>query len=89
MNERIDSMNTEKTVCTKCAVILCECGAYHETDGTVVVETESGTLYRFEQTEEQREEGDTNCDIVAQYRLTDDEVESLDQHCQYCAYQEI
>lgn len=77
-----------KQVCTKCAVILCECGAYHETDGTVIVETDGGNLYRFAQTLEQVGEGDTVCDIVAQYRLSDDEVESLEQNCQFCEYQD-
>ena len=62
----------------RCATILCACGHYHPTDGTVVVCRSDGTpLYRFAQAQEQIECGDEPCDIVAQHALSDVEVDDV------------
>lgn len=69
--------------CIHCAVIACDCGAYHGTDGTVAVDAGERVLYRFAQTHEQIECGDEECDRVHQYALDDDDVSRL-AHCEHC-----
>lgn len=77
-----------KECCIECAAILCECGAYHGTDGTVAVESDRGPLYVFAQTREQEDEGDAPCALRWQYALCDAEVDRLAESCVQCQTQD-
>lgn len=64
--------------CPRCAVVLCDCGAYHGVDTTMPPESsDHGDLYTFRQSREQIDAGDEECGRTYRYALTDDEVDRL------------